>query len=53
MRAIALKLAGPTDKLVLEAAKRAAASDRDGQALGPAGVLDRRDEQLHVLVARA
>ena len=38
-----LKLAGPAGKLVLEAAKRAAASDRDSQALAPARILDRRD----------
>ena len=48
-----LKLAGPACELVLEAAERAAASDRDGQALGTPGVLDGRDEQLHVLVALA
>ena len=48
-----LKLAGPAGKLVLEAAKRAAASDRDSQALGPARILDGRDEQLHVPVALA
>ncbi len=48
-----LKLAGPVGKLVLEAAKRAAASDRDSQPLGPARVLDGRDEQLHVPVALA
>ena len=48
-----LKLAGPAGKLVLEAAKRAAAFDRDSQALGPARVLDGRDEQLHVPVALA
>jgi hypothetical protein len=48
-----LKLAGPAGKLVLEAAKRAAACDRDGQALGAAGVLDGRDEQLYVRVALA
>ena len=48
-----LKLARPAGKLVLEAAKRAAAFDRDGQALGPAGILDGRDEQLHVPVALA
>src|SRR5437764_12601271 len=48
-----LKLARPASKLVLEAAKRAAASDRDSQALGPARVLDGRDEQHHVPVALA
>ena len=46
-----LKLAGPAGKLVLEAAKRAAAFDRDSQALGAAGILNGRDEQLHVPVA--
>jgi hypothetical protein len=39
-----LKLAGRACELVLEAAKRAAAVDRDGQALGTAGVLDGRDD---------
>ena len=48
-----LELAGPAGKLVPGAAKRAAAFDRDGQALGPAGILDGRDEQLHVAVALA
>jgi hypothetical protein len=47
-RVPSLKLAGPAAKLVLEAAKRAAACDRDGQPLGPAGILDGGDEQLHV-----
>ena len=48
-----LKLAGPAGKLVLGAAKPAAAFDRDSQALSPAGILDGRDEQLHVPVALA
>src|SRR5438477_227796 len=47
----AVDLIGPAVEDVLEAPERPPALDGDLQELGPAGVVDRSDEPLHVAIA--